>query len=640
MGKHSHLSLTSLAALGGGKIRADVRAELESQVFIRSKGGSDWRKPEGAITLVDKKTGKTVGQHFRTPDEAKRYAAKNKWQVVKEGTGHKLIIKSLHDAQATCSCGHWNFSATGARTKQDIAKEWKKHNKGVKEGLEEAKSKTPFKDDQARGLHKTPTYPVKLKAGMPEIKNGDKVTILIPAGMGRGGQEWKEATGKATMKSPKVGGWVLNMGGAHGTPKLASPKNIVAVNGKRVIKESLEEGKGNPRWEYQDSRGVSQTGTVIKTVDKGGTDVTYMFKRDKTGETDVVSGSRLKKAKRIWKEGQEEATDVSRMVSTRTGQGRRGIPEKGKAGEWLKGKFEKASTAVKVMGYTKAIVKRQPQTSAELEKLLRDVPEKYRDFARYEAKKRTKLSFNEGKVEGLVRRKSTYLQHCKACSVDIHPGSYFYEIGFHREYGVICNSCEMDGRSVVLEALQEIDEIMVAEASKSGMHELTRDGKSLHKGSYNDCLKKLQRVSPHSWEHSLKHEGYKIKPVKEGEEPGKKEKLGISGAKSPEDAKKILKKKGYDDKQIKKMIKAWTYKRVFDEGEGEELTEVKGPPFKDIKDSIKYYISKNPEYDPKSVEKAVRAALKEKGSTDAITVNHYISLPRFGGKGIGKPKKR
>lgn len=41
----------------------------------------------------------------------------------------KLIIKSLNDAQAECSCGHWWYSATGERTKKEIIAEWKKHLK-------------------------------------------------------------------------------------------------------------------------------------------------------------------------------------------------------------------------------------------------------------------------------------------------------------------------------------------------------------------------------------------------------------------------------------------------------------------------------------------------------------------------------
>ncbi len=42
---------------------------------------------------------------------------------------HRLIIKSLHDAMADCSAGDWHFVATGARTKKEIEKEFKKHLK-------------------------------------------------------------------------------------------------------------------------------------------------------------------------------------------------------------------------------------------------------------------------------------------------------------------------------------------------------------------------------------------------------------------------------------------------------------------------------------------------------------------------------
>lgn len=42
-------------------------------------------------------------------------------------SGHKLVIKSLHDAQAECSCGKWSLSCTGARTKKEIEKEFRTH---------------------------------------------------------------------------------------------------------------------------------------------------------------------------------------------------------------------------------------------------------------------------------------------------------------------------------------------------------------------------------------------------------------------------------------------------------------------------------------------------------------------------------
>ena len=40
---------------------------------------------------------------------------------------HELKIKSLHDAQAECSCGGWSMSFTGAMTANEIRKEFRRH---------------------------------------------------------------------------------------------------------------------------------------------------------------------------------------------------------------------------------------------------------------------------------------------------------------------------------------------------------------------------------------------------------------------------------------------------------------------------------------------------------------------------------
>ena len=40
---------------------------------------------------------------------------------------HKLIVQSLHDGQAKCSCGKWGFSQTGITTRQEIFDEFTKH---------------------------------------------------------------------------------------------------------------------------------------------------------------------------------------------------------------------------------------------------------------------------------------------------------------------------------------------------------------------------------------------------------------------------------------------------------------------------------------------------------------------------------
>lgn len=51
------------------------------------------------------------------------------------------------------------------------------------------------------------------------IGPGDRVTIINRFG--------QEHSGKAVMKGPA--GWVLNMGGPHGTPAIADERNVVKV---------------------------------------------------------------------------------------------------------------------------------------------------------------------------------------------------------------------------------------------------------------------------------------------------------------------------------------------------------------------------------------------------------------------------
>lgn len=60
-------------------------------------------------------------------------------------------------------------------------------------------------------------------------KPGDWVTFLRYAGLGRDGPEYKEARGRVVMARPGMPHLVLNCGGAHGTPAIASEKNIVAI---------------------------------------------------------------------------------------------------------------------------------------------------------------------------------------------------------------------------------------------------------------------------------------------------------------------------------------------------------------------------------------------------------------------------
>lgn len=64
-----------------------------------------------------------------------------------------------------------------------------------------------------------------------DIKAGDRVTILVPAGLGLFGQEWKESTGRCVMNSSH-GGYVLNMGGRYGVPGVCNHENFVKATRK------------------------------------------------------------------------------------------------------------------------------------------------------------------------------------------------------------------------------------------------------------------------------------------------------------------------------------------------------------------------------------------------------------------------
>jgi hypothetical protein len=79
---------------------------------------------------------------------------------------------------------------------------------------------------------------------------------------------------------------------------------VKAGHGKLHVESvELDEGKkGGTKWEYEDATGTKRIGVLDKFSDKGGSDITYFFKRVKDGKLDVVSGSRLKKAKIVREE--------------------------------------------------------------------------------------------------------------------------------------------------------------------------------------------------------------------------------------------------------------------------------------------------------------------------------------------------
>jgi hypothetical protein len=63
-------------------------------------------------------------------------------------------------------------------------------------------------------------------------------------------------------------------------------------------------------WRYTDAAGVDRTGAMEGFSDFGGTDVTYRFRQD-NGALDLVSGSRLKAARRLGNFGSAEEANLS-----------------------------------------------------------------------------------------------------------------------------------------------------------------------------------------------------------------------------------------------------------------------------------------------------------------------------------------
>ena len=68
-------------------------------------------------------------------------------------------------------------------------------------------------------------------SGFRQIRAGDTVKFLVPAGTGRNGVEYKEAGGRVVMAFPSH--LVVNMGGRHGTPGVVNEGNFLSGTHKR-----------------------------------------------------------------------------------------------------------------------------------------------------------------------------------------------------------------------------------------------------------------------------------------------------------------------------------------------------------------------------------------------------------------------
>jgi len=65
----------------------------------------------------------------------------------------------------------------------------------------------------------------RTKKTFADIRPHDLITIQVPGGLSRHGREYHKVSGRVVMKGPA--GWVINIGGSHGTPKVASIDNFI-----------------------------------------------------------------------------------------------------------------------------------------------------------------------------------------------------------------------------------------------------------------------------------------------------------------------------------------------------------------------------------------------------------------------------
>jgi len=95
---------------------------------------------------------------------------------------------------------------------------------------------------------------VRPNPGVPfdAIGPGDQVTIRVPAGRNRDGSyDSAERTGRVVMRGPA--GWVLNLGGAHGTPGVATPENFVRARKGKGGKSPYWMRRSNPHFEHHEA---------------------------------------------------------------------------------------------------------------------------------------------------------------------------------------------------------------------------------------------------------------------------------------------------------------------------------------------------------------------------------------------------
>lgn len=84
----------------------------------------------------------------------------------------------------------------------------------------EAEGSVPVPSPEEEASPSAPEPP-PLQSLCDYIRPGDRVTIVT--------QHGQNVTGRATMRNRQAGCWVLNAGGPHGRPVIASEENIVSI---------------------------------------------------------------------------------------------------------------------------------------------------------------------------------------------------------------------------------------------------------------------------------------------------------------------------------------------------------------------------------------------------------------------------
>jgi len=337
---------------GYGPFKIGNKSFRSVDAFIRALA-KKYNVPEDSFDLysLDDETGKKAtlnSSGFKPRKGVTETAIVEGWRVVAKSKDGETFKSGVYDSKKEAQDMLWKMSRGNKFKKVDI----------VKESLDEAVKEYTV-TVKLRGKKKT--YKVMSTDPLKAGKSVAHSILADKAGGATPGMKAKDAVDKhiKTADDLKKYGITVNESVALGEAtkmdlmkqldkdfpdfkpgKIASVNKVArflekqgfsnkgAMNAaldfenykKGTFKESVELGEGN-KWEYEDARGVKKVGSLIKTSEGQGTDVTYFFKGE-NGKTDVVSGSRLKKIKKLKEDDQgTKQKYVKKSSKTKTDDG-------------------------------------------------------------------------------------------------------------------------------------------------------------------------------------------------------------------------------------------------------------------------------------------------------------------------------